>query len=643
MTIRLDTSAAAITDDDATIRAALDAADVPPLLAAVAHLTGDLSLLRDEVRPNPMLMLEPDAGISPEHAALGRDLAAAALSKWRDGGCKRMPEPASDDLHRIIEYLVGGAMDEAYFPLLREELALDGDLRAPTWNKRDIAPSTAFTVAIVGAGMSGIAMAHRLQQAGVPFVIFEKNSDVGGTWFENTYPGCRVDVPNHLYSYSFAQTADWPGFFSSQDVLLEYFRACATEFGLRQHIRFNTEVLGATFDEAQQTWKVRTRVTGGSESEEEFQAIVSAVGQLNRPLFPNIEGRDRYLGPSFHSADWDDTVELEGKRVAVIGTGASAAQFVPRVADVAGELLVFQRTAPWLAPTPNYHDDLPSGLMWLLRHVPTYAKWDRLWLFWRTHESMLPMARVDPAWDGPSEQAVSAGNDIVRMMLTEYLRMTCPDEQLFEKIVPKYPPIAKRMLRDNGIWAQTMMRENVDLITEPIAEITEKGVRTADGIEHQVDVLIYGTGFQASNFLTPMKLTGRGGVDLHDQWDGNARAYLGITLPDFPNVFLMYGPNTNIVINGSIIYFSECEAHYILECIRLLLEGGHHSLEPRRDVHDEYNEQIDAENRQMAWGASKVSSWYKNAKGRVAQNWPFSLLEYWQRTRTPNPDEYILR
>jgi 4-hydroxyacetophenone monooxygenase len=490
--------------------------------------------------------------------------------------------------------------------------------------------------------MSGIAVAHRLHQARVPFVIFEKNDDVGGTWFENTYPGCRVDVPNHLYSYSFAQTADWPGFFSAQDVLLQYFRTCADELGLRGHIRFGTEVLGATFDDERQTWTVRVRDRSGRESREVFNAIASAVGQLNRPSFPDIDGRDRFEGPSFHSAHWDDDVALAGKRVAVIGTGASAAQFVPVVAEEASELLVFQRTAPWLAPTPNYHDHIPAGLSWLLERVPDYARWDRLWLFWRTHESMLPMARVDPDWDGPREQAISAGNDLIRMMLTEYLRMTCPDEHLFEKIVPDYPPIAKRILRDNGIWGRTLQRENVELITDTIAEITEKGIRTVDGMEHQVDVIIYGTGFKASHFLTPMTFTGRNGVDLHQQWNGNARAYLGVTLPGFPNVFLMYGPNTNIVINGSIIYFSECETHYILECIRLLFERGARSLEPRRDVHDAYNEAIDDENRQMAWGASTVNSWYKNAKGRVAQNWPFSLLEYWQRTRVPDPDDYIL-
>jgi 4-hydroxyacetophenone monooxygenase len=208
--------------------------------------------------------------------------------------------------------------------------------------------------------------------------------------------------------------------------------------------------------------------------------------------------------------------------------------------------------------------------------------------------------------------------------------------------VPTYPLGAKRMLRDNGIWPATLKRDNVRLLTDGIREITPKGIVTADGEEHQVDVIIYGTGFHASKFLTPMTVTGRGGIDLHEQWGGDARAYLGVTVPGFPNLFCLYGPNTNIVVNGSIIYFSECGVRYILGCLELLLRTGSAALDVRKDVHDEFNEQVDAENRRMAWGWSDVNSWYKNEHGRVAQNWPFTLLEYWQRTLRPDPDDFEL-
>jgi 4-hydroxyacetophenone monooxygenase len=630
-------------DADAdTIAAALADTELPPLLATVAQVTGDLSLLRADLAPDPMRMLEPDAGIEPEQLAAGRRLATEALLRFRAAGSVPAPPPTAAALRQLVEFVTGGGAIEAYLPLLEEELALTGDQRAPAWNKAAVDPDRAFTVAIIGAGMSGIVAAHRLQQAGVPFVIFDKNEDVGGTWFENTYPGCRVDVPNHFYSYSFAQTCAWPQFFSTQDVLLDYFRTCVDQLGLRDHIRFGTEVLGAEWDDDAQRWTVDVRNRAGEVESVACEALVSATGQLNRPSYPAIPGRERFEGESFHSAEWDHDVALAGRTVAVIGTGASAAQFVPHVAAEAAELLVFQRTPPWLIPTPNYQDDLPEGLRWVLRHLPTYAQWDRLWVFWKMHESLLPACVVDPSWE-PQERSVSVMNDMVRELFTAFMREEFTDDDLLAKVLPQYPPVSKRVVRDNGAWARTLTADNVELITDPIAEITPHGVRTADGVEHRVDVIVYGTGFEASKFLTPMQVTGRDGVDLHEHWDGEARAYLGVTVPGFPNLFLMYGPNTNIVINGSIIFFSECEAHYILECVRLLLESGATSLEPRVEVHDEYNARVDAMNRQMAWGASSVNSWYKNASGRVTQNWPFSLLDYWQQTRVPDPDDYVVR
>jgi 4-hydroxyacetophenone monooxygenase len=635
--VKLLGAAEPIDASDDELRAVVADADPFALVVAVAHATGDLSLVRDDFAPDQLMLLQEDAGKAPEQIAEMRRLAAEALLRHRDAGTPPPRTLTADELRHMLRFLVGEQVDD-YLPVLEEELALDdADLRAPGWRKDDVAADVPFRVAIIGAGMSGLLAAHRLQQAGIDFVVLEKDPDVGGTWFENTYPGCRVDVPNHFYSYSFAQTGEWPGFFSTQAALLDYFRACADEFGLRPHIRFGTEVVDATFDEASQQWIVRT-----NEGTDTYDAVISAVGQLNRPSFPDIPGRDTYAGETFHSARWDHGIDLTGKRVAVIGTGASAAQFIPHVAEAAAELLVFQRTPPWLVPTPNYQDDLPDGMRWLLRHVPDYARWDRLWVFWKMHEGLLPAAEVDPAWPDQAH-SISALNDMVRMLFAAYYDEQFPEPELREKVLPTYPPLAKRVLRDNGIWSRTLHRDDVELITTGIEAITEKGIRTVDGVEHVVDVLIYGTGFQASHFLTPMTVKGRGGADLHEQWDGNARAYLGVTVPGFPNLFLLYGPNTNIVINGSIIYFSECEVRYVLEGLRLLLEGGYATMDVRRDVHDAYNAAVDEANARMAWGAADVHSWYKSASGRVAQNWPFSLLEYWRRTLAPDPDDYVLQ
>ena len=633
-----------ITASDDEIRRALEDAEIPPLLPALAYITGDPSLLRENLRPDPLLMAMPQGGLTEEQQAEIRAIALATLIEFRDGGSRPAPLPSDEELLQIMEFAVGGGEMADYLGLLEEELAFRGeDRRAPGWHKAAVAPDVAFEVLIVGAGMSGLLAAHRLTEAGVGFVIIEKNSDVGGTWLENTYPGCRVDNPNHNYSYSFAQRHDWPLHYSTQSVLLEYFRRCADTFGVREHIRFNTEVVAAVWSEPEQRWAVTVRSADGTTDTVNANAVISAVGQLNRPSYPDIPGVGSFAGPAFHSARWDHTVELAGKRVAVIGTGASAVQFIPEIAPQVAELAVFQRTPPWLGPTPDYHDEVAPGLKWLYTHLPSYSELNRFYIFWKMGDGVLPGVRVDPDWE-PKGQAVSELNDLGRMLMTGYLTMEFGDRpDLLAKVVPTYPPGAKRGLRDNGIWARTLKRPNVDLITEPIREITPRGVVTADGVEHAVDVLIYGTGFTASKFLTPMTVKGRDGVDLHEQWGGDARAYLGITVPGFPNLFCLYGPNTNIVINGSIVYFSECGVRYILGCLKLLLGERAAAMEVRAEVHDSFNEAVDAENRQYAWGWSDVNSWYKNAHGRVAQNWPFTLLEYWKRTARPDPADFTLR
>jgi 4-hydroxyacetophenone monooxygenase len=633
----------AVTESDEQIRAALAEAELPPLLPALAYLTGELGLLRPELQPDPMLLGMPQGGLTDEQQSAIRDLALSALITYRDGSCRPAAPPNDADLLRILEFAVGGTEMQAYLPLLEEELAYRGeDRRGPTWTKDELAPDRDFSVVIIGAGMSGILSAHRLDQAGVNYMVLDKNDDVGGTWHESVYPGCRVDNPNHNYSYSFAQRHDWPFHYSTQDVLQDYFRECADEFGVRDKVRFGAAVQTATWDAEAAMWTVVYTTADGAEHQVRANAVISAVGQLNRPSWPAIDGVASFRGEYFHSAEWRHDVDLAGKRVAVIGTGCSALQFIPIVAEAAGEVLVFQRTPPWVAPTPDYHDPVSAGLTWLYGHVPTYSELNRFSIFWRMGDAALEAVRVDPNWesDGGSVGEVS---ELTRQMLLEYYREQFADRRdLLAKVVPNYPPGAKRMVRDNGIWASTLKRPNVQLITDGLAAIDEIGIRMTDGTHHEVDVIIYGTGYQASNFLTPMQVIGRDGVDLHERWAGDARAYLGVTIPEFPNFFMLYGPNTNIVVNGSIIYFSECGVRLVLGLLQTVMANDARSIEVKRDVHDRFNEIVDAQNQRMAWGWSTVNSWYKNAHGRVAQNWPFTLLEYWERTRQPDPHDYEL-
>jgi 4-hydroxyacetophenone monooxygenase len=546
-----------IVDDDATIAAALEHAHIPSLIMALVHLTGDMDLLRGDVRPSSDLAVflsDPQGGVSPADQARIRMQALEALKAYRDGGNQPPPRPSMDTVREMTNFLVGQSLPGDYVDFLVSELALDGS--DPYGVPMDDVPVDVrrdFHVVVVGAGMSGLLAGIRLREAGISFTIVDKNADVGGTWFENTYPGCRVDSPNHTYSYSF-EPNDWPQHFSQQAVLREYFSNVATRYGLREHIRLETEVESMAYDDATRHWNVVVRGADGRRETLRANAVITAVGQLNRPRRPDIAGRDRFTGIAFHSARWQHGHDLTGKRIAVIGTGASAFQFVPEIAPAASEVVIFQRTPPWVLPTPSYHDDIPTGKHWLLNHVPYYARWYRFAVFWRTSEGLLAMVRAEPGWDRPD--AVSAANAQLRALLTANIEAILGDDpELLAKATPPYPPGGKRMLLDNGTWLRTLKRPNVHVVTDAITEITPNGVKTADDTEYAADVMIYGTGFQASDFLMPMRITGADGIDLHAHWNGDPRAHLGITVPGFPNFFCMYGPNTNIVVNASNIFF----------------------------------------------------------------------------------------
>ena len=625
--------------------ALLDAADLPSLLAALVHATGDPELAPADLWLNPDLALQPDGGWDAEQVERARALAERGVEQVL---AHRGDRPSTDDasVGSLIDWLTGAELDDGYRQMLAEELAVTGDLRVPEpiagdgWPPGSAGQPVDHQVAVIGAGMSGILAAHRLTQAGIDCVVLDKNDDVGGTWLENTYPGCRVDVFNHVYSYSGEQRPDWPEYHSSQPVLLDYFRDCARRWGIRDRIRFGVRVESLAWDDRARRWRIRLDTDDGTEVLT-AGAVVSAVGQLNLPLMPDIGGADRFDGAQFHSSAWHHDIDWQNLSVAVIGTGASALQFIPHLAEAAAKVTVFQRTPPWLIPRPVYHEPLAASLLRLFELVPGYVHWFRLRQFWCTHEGTVGALRRDPAWTGPLDQAVSPRNEETRRLLTLYLKSQFGDRpDLLAKVVPDYPVGAKRVVLDNGIWARTLKRSNVELVSSGIGRIESEGVRGTDGRLHDADVIVYGTGFRASEFLMPMRVTGRGGVDLHEAWDGDARAYNGACVPGFPNLFCIYGPNTNIVVNGSVIYFSECTAHYVVECLRLLAERGAAAMDCRPEAYDRYAARMDEHNAQMAWGISDVNSWYKNPKGRVTQNWPLPLIDYWRQTRRPDPADF---
>jgi len=631
----------AITADDASLKAALQEAHTPSLINAMVHITGDKQLIRGDIKPLSGFFADPQAGVSEEHQEEMRALAFSVLKDLRDGKLGTPEVPTGDTIHEMINFLIGKPIAENYVEFLTSELGLSGTApyAAPEILEMDATMKQGFKVAIIGSGMSGILSAIRLQEAGIEFQIIERHAEAGGTWHQNTYPGCRVDSPNHMYSYSF-RPKDWPQYYSRQPVLKEYFTETAQDFNLGAHTLFNTEVLSAAYDDNSNDWELELENTSDGKHSIRVNAIISSVGQLNRPKWPDIPGQSDFKGISFHSTQWEHEHDLKGKRIIVIGTGASTFQLAPEIAKEAEHVSIFQRTAHWVAPVPNYHADIPEGEHWLLNHVPFYGSWYRFSIFWNNAEGILDAARVDETWP-QSEVSISAQNDELRQLFIENLKELCGnDTVLLEKLIPAYPPAAKRILFDNGNWVRALRSDNVDLVCDPIAKITADGLVTESGKHYKADVIVYGTGFHASRFLWPMKITGKNALDLQGHWNDDPRAYYGISIPGFPNLFCTYGPNTNIVVNGSIIFFSECEVRYIMGCIYLLLEGKHAALDCKADIHDTFNERIDAGNKQMAWGASNVSSWYKNEKGRVTQNWPFTLREFWEETKRPAASDY---
>jgi 4-hydroxyacetophenone monooxygenase len=413
---------------------------------------------------------------------------------------------------------------------------------------------------------------------------------------------------------------------------------------IERHVRWQTEVTGARWDDATATWTLSTRHQDGTESTLTAASVISAVGQLNRPNVPAIPGQDLFSGPAFHSAEWDHSVDLRGKRVALVGAGASGFQIAPAIAADVEHLTVFQRTAQWMFPNPNYHAPVGPGVQWALRHLPFYGRWYRFLLFWPGCDKGLAAARVDP--DYPDQQrAVSEINEITRLMFTEWITSQVGDDaDLLAKVVPDYPATGKRTLQDNGSWLRTLTRDDVELVRAPIARIEEDAVITEDGQRYPADVIAYATGFAANKVLWPMSIVGRDGVALGERWGERPSAYLGITVPGYPNFFCMYGPGTNLASGGSLIFHSECQMRYIAGCLEHLIAGGHRSMEPRVDKTEDWVRRSQDEMAKMVWSQPSIEhSFYKNAYGEVYTLSPWRLVDYWTWTREPDPDDFVFR
>jgi cation diffusion facilitator CzcD-associated flavoprotein CzcO len=483
---------------------------------------------------------------------------------------------------------------------------------------------TKVDVLIVGAGFSGLCMGIKLLEADMKsFLIIEKSEDIGGTWWDNRYPGCACDIPSHLYSFSFAPSTEWTRMYPGQQEIHDYLKRCVERYGLAPCLRLNTRFREAIWDESEGVWNA----TAGDEMRIRARVLVSGMGALHVPRYPDLKGIDCFKGPAFHSVTWDHTVDLDGKNVAVVGTGASAIQFVPQIAPRVSKLHLFQRTPPWIVPRL----DFAFSEKWRrrFRSLPI-TRWAlRQYIFWRQEVRVLGFL----------------GNETFRKKVEaialRHLTRRIKDPKLRAALTPSYQLGCKRVLVSDDYYP-TLNRSNVELVTESIAEVREHSIVTQDGMERPIDILIYGTGFRATEPLIGCRVVGKGGVEIHDAWQKRMSAYLGVTVSGFPNFFMLLGPNTGLGHN-SVVLMIEAQVRYTMNCLKLMKRKKQRILEVRSEIQKSFVEEIYRRMAATVWQSGGCKSWYQDqTTGEITTLWPGSVVSYLRRTRSVSASDYML-
>ena len=621
---------------DEVIDDAVQYADPMVLRGLLYQLTGDDEVAQVEA---------PAIGAGGAYAAAGgirmvareadiallRAKAAAFLKGYRDAGAGTIDLGPRERLVESFALTAGEPTPPNEWDMWMETSALDPFVRGIAWkeqppkHKRD-----QFVVGVIGAGLSGLGAAVHLDRADIPFVVLEKNEEVGGCWWENQYPGARVDSPSRSYTHLFGIDFSYPYNFCPRDENMKYMRWVADHFAVRDRISFRTEVRSLIWNEAEQVWVVTADTPAGSRTWK-FNAVISCVGFLSRPNMPSIEGMDTFAGESWHTARWPEGCDMAGKRVAVIGSGASSYQATPELAKVAKHVHLFQRTPSWCFENPMYVTPLPAQSTWLDRNFPYYVNFARFRLSWLYGpQNVGPSSTADPSFSDP--HARSAPNKASRDARIAYMTAKLagrPD--LVEKMIPPAPPMSSRpiMIDTEDSIFEALMRDNVTLVSDPIERITAKGL-VANGEEIPADIVVYATGFKANDFLWPMDIRGRDNARIEDLWakDG-ARAYIGSMLPGFPNFFMAYGPNTNNFGGFQIIDLLEIEIRFALMCIAGLIERDKRSVDVRSDAYWRFNEELDSKQAQMIYMDPRVKNYYRNEHGRSAVNGPIDYRRMW--------------
>lgn len=606
-------------------------ADPGVLVAVLAQLTGDVAVL-DRFASKITHVPDPpeQAGeTDPDTAAALVQAVVAAVQSPRppDG----VPADDPELFARIAPLALGGTVGADYLPLLLEQGGF-----APS---QQVLPRTAqlpegFTVAIIGAGMAGLTAALACADAGIAFEVFDRNGEVGGTWYTTTYPGIGVDTPSAYYSLSRDINGDWSSYYPLGEEYQAYLSAVADKNGLRAHTRFHTEVTALRWDDGRAQWEVHATGPDGTSHISYANVVMPAAGYLNRPRWPDLEGRDSFAGSSVHSARWDPGLDLAGKRVAVIGAGCTAVQIVDASVNEVAHLTVFQRQPHWVAPRRRLTDDVPEHKRWLSAHLPYYANWIRLKSFWGTADNNYPVIVRDPAW-AAEHLSISPANDVLLQMCLDYIdRIFGAGTELARKVTPDFAPYGKRIIRDPGGYYAALARDHVDVEAAEPARVDADGIVTCDGRHIDVDVIVYATGYHL-DFLSTMDIQGRDGIRLADVWGDSPSAYRGGAVPGFPNLFISSAPNYSPGHGAGHNFGVEVFVHYVMECLALMALRNADTVEVTPQAFTDYVREIDDAMAGTVWCHTPTAHTYYRSGGRIVTAFPFRLIDVWNSHRAP--------
>ena len=606
-------------------------ANIPALLMVLYQMTGEATWLQEPFAPGRSPGLDDnDSGQLPDEVQTQIRMAAEeAIEAWLAGRPLAIERPTNLRLAEMLSVAMTEHVPEEYGDIVAAGMGYDLE---PTADAAITADKTAI---VIGGGVSGICAGIELGKLGIDYTLFEKNEDFGGTWFENRYPGCGVDTPSLTYTFS-CRPNDWSMYFPLRDEIEGYLLDTAREFGLYDKACFRTHVEEARWNTATDQWDVTITTPDGKRETHSADYLFSAVGILNIPKYPQIDGLDEFAGEVYHTSRWPAEADLSGKRVAVIGNGASGMQVAPAIADEVSRMTIFARSKQWAAPFPQFRKKVPEGVRYLMQVVPLYRAWLEQRLSWTFNDRVHGTLFRDPEWEHP-ERAVNEINDAHRRVFTRYVEEQLQDRpELIERVLPEYPPFAKRMLLDNG-WFRTIKKPHVDLIPEHLAKVEGNTLSTSSGETVEADVIILATGFQTTNVLGSYDIVGREGQLLRDHWgEDNASAYLGTLVPGFPNFFILLGPNVGSGHGGSMIRNIENQMHFAGQVVQCAEAQEASTVEVKETAYTDYSRRIDDAHDRLVWTHPGTENWYRNSQGRVVAITPWRNDAFWRMTRSPD-------